>query len=192
MKRPLELISLSTLAFATATLVAGAPAQAAATPVSSSISAQSSNANLTDESNGLRVRCPRANSTGRISADGRSASVGGTFTSGGGVTCTESLFGSSVTVGCVGGGVTLRSSSSVAGTSASGTIFLDSGFACNVSPAIGSGRTIRGPQSPSNCTFTYTQASRSTRIDCRTIAVDGGGESGFAATYTVDQFLTIS
>ncbi len=167
------------------------PASATITPVNSAVTATSSNANLTDESNGLRTRCPLSTGSGRTSADGRSGSGTVTFTSSGGVTCTESLFGSSVRVACS-GNVTLRSTSSVAGASISGTAALDSGFSCTITPAIGSARTIRGPQTPANCFETTIFGPSTMRIDCRTIAVDGGGESGFAATYTANRNFTVS
>ena len=166
------------------------PAGATITPVSTAVRATSTNANLTDESNGLRTRCPLSTGSGTVSADGRSGSGTVAFSSSGGVTCTESLFGTSVTVTCR-GNVTLRSTSSVAGTSVSGTATLDTGFQCDIRSLAGS-RTIRGPQSPANCTETTPTGPSTMRIDCRTIAVDGGGESGFAATYTANRAFTVS
>ncbi len=170
--------------------VAAVPAHATVTPVNSAVNSTSTNSNITDEGNGIRTRCPLSTFAGRTSADGRALSGTLTFSSSGGVTCTESIFGSSVRVACT-GNVTLRSTSSVARTSASGTATLDSGFSCTITPAIGSPRTIRGPQTPTNCTWTFTPPS-TRRTTCNTIAVDGGGELGFAATYTATQRFTIS
>ena len=171
--------------------VAAVPAQATVTPVNSAATGTATDAGFTDESNGLRVRCPRSTFTGRTSADGRSVSGTLDFVSSGGVTCTESFFGSSVRVVCR-GNVTFRSTSSISGSTVAGTTALDAGFSCTITPIIGSARTIRGSQSPSNCTWIYQQGTLNFRSVCNTIAVDGGGESSMVGTYRIDQRLTIS
>ncbi len=182
---------LAVASLAVLAVVAG-PAHATATPASFRFSASSTNSNLTDESNGLRTRCPLADFTGSTSADGLSISGTLTFRAIRGTTCTESLFGSSVTVVCR-GNVTLRSTSSVATRdrtrpvdgSASGTAVLDAGFECTIRPVLAGPRSIRGPQTPTNCTWTFTVATQTLTTVCNTIAVDGGGESGFSASYRV-------
>jgi hypothetical protein len=168
--------------------VAAIPAHASVTPVNSAVNATSTNSVLTDEGTGLRTRCPLSTFTGRTSADGRALSGSLTFTSSGGVTCTENLFGSSVDVRCS-GTVTLRSTSSVAGSSASGNVTLDSGFRCDITSLAGR-RTITGPQTPSNCSWTFTPPS-TLITNCNTI-VTTSGEAGFAGTYRATQRFTIS
>ena len=174
-----------------AVFAAAAPAQATVTPVNSAFTGTSTNSSWTEESNGIRMRCPRSTFAGRTSADGKSVSGTLDFVRSGAVTCTESIFGSSVTWACR-GNITWRSTSSVAGTSFSGTWAVDSGFECAIRPSIGSARSIRGPQTPTNCTWTVDQRTQTLTTVCNTIAVDGGGESGFAASYRVDQRLTVS
>jgi hypothetical protein len=169
--------------------VAAMPAHARVN-ANTAVSGTSTDSSLTDESTGLRTRCPRADGTGTTNADGRRVSLALTFTGDGRTTCTESLFGSSVTVACR-GNVTLTSTASTAGVSASGTISLDTGFECRITSLAGT-RTIRGPQSPTNCRFGFTQSTQILTVRCDTIAVDGGGESGFAASYRVTPRLTVS
>lgn len=172
--------------------LASVPAHATFTPVNTAVDFTGSGV-LTDESTGLRTNCPDSDIVGRTSADGRAISGAFTFTEIPVInTCEDSLFRSDIRVTCA-GSWTLRSTSSVAGTSSSGTVAFDSGFHCTFQPVIGSARSIRGPQAPSSCIWTFTQSTQALRVDCTTIAVDGGGESGFDLTYRVTSpRLTIS
>ncbi len=181
------LLAAATLAASTGAAV---PAHASLTPVSTAFVASSFNSVLIDEGTGLRTRCPAAvlGGPGSTSADGRSISAEPDFYWSDGVTCTESLFGSSVIWSCS-GNFTFRSTSSVARTSASGTLTLDSGFSCTITSLAGT-RTIRGPQTPSNCTWTFTPPS-TLRTACNTI-VTSSGESGFAATYRTTNNFSVS
>ena len=181
----LTIAALSVLA------VAAVPAHASVTPVNANISGVSTDSNLTDEGTGLRTRCPRSDFVGRTSADGRRVSGTLTFSGDGRTTCTENVFGSSVTVVCR-GNVTLTSRSSVAGVSASGDVSLDSDFECTIRAAIGAARSIRGPQTPTNCTWTFTQSTQLLTVRCATILTDSGGESGFAGSYRVTPRLVVS
>lgn len=168
-----------------------APARASLTPVNTAIRGTGTDSLLTAESTGLHMACPISELTGSISSGGNSFSVAPVFFSGGGVTCTESLFGSSVLVTCR-GNLTFRVTSSSFGLSASGTIAFDSDYQCVWDPVLGSTSTIRGPQSPTNCTWTYTQSSRVMRLGCSTIAVDGGSESGWSGSYFLSPVITVS
>ncbi len=183
---------LLTAAILAVVALAAPPARASITPTNTSVAATSTNSVITEESNGLRFRCPRVDFTGRTSADGRS--ISGTVAFAGDpatrVTCTDSLFGGSVAV-TTSGNITWRSTSSVAGTSASGTLSFDSGFTWTYA-LLGVPRTIRGPQTPSNCTWTYAQTTGTLFLACTTIAIDGGGELSWSGTFVVRPRLTMS
>lgn len=162
--------------------LAATPALATFTPANVSVTASSTDLNVTDDGSGLRVRCPRTDFTGRTSADGRSFS--GTLAFADPVARTTCGMTSS-------GSITWRSTSSVAGSSASGTLSFNSGFSWNYS-LLGAPRTIRGPQAPSNCTWTYAQGVSRAFLTCRTIAVDGGGTLTWMGSFPLSPRLTIS
>ncbi len=189
-KRPAArglLLAAATLAIL---VTATAPAYATITPVSSSIVGSSSNSNLTHYGTGIRDRCPLSQIGGRTSADGRALSGNLLFAGNGGVTCTESFFSSSMRLDCA-GSITLRSTSSIPGSSMSGNIAFDSGFSCTATSTLSPDWTIRGPQTPANCLWTFTQPS-TLRVDCRTIGKDDGGTVSWAGTYITTQRFTIS
>ncbi len=119
--------------------------------------------------------------------------MSGTMTfilSSGGVTCTESLFATSLTFANT-GTMTFRSTSSVAGSGASGTMALDSNFSWTISSAF-TRRTIVGPQTPANCTWTYTQVTGVLGVACNTVAVVGGTETALTGRFRVAQRVTVS
>ena len=124
-----------------------------------------------------------------VNGDGTSISGRMTFSrsippGGGDNTCVETLFGLSVPDPIVNGRVTMTSISSIAGTSSSGNLRFDSDFNFTVRHPM---RTVSvlGPQSPSSCTWTFTQATQILAINCRTIAVSGGGSASLAASFSV-------
>ena len=184
MKRPATrglLLAAATLA---ALVAAAVPAHATLTPVNTSFTATSSNSVITHSGFGIRDRCPLSHFGNRTSADGRSLSGNVIFNRSGAVTCTESFFSSSITVDCV-GNATLRSTTSVAGTAASGTLVLDTGFRCEVTSGLSPDWIMRGPQTPTNCTWTLTQSTQTLSIGCNTIAKDGGGTVSWTASHAI-------
>lgn len=163
-------------------------AQARITPVATAISATDARSEF--RSGGVTVRCPRADITGTIAADGRSISGRIRFDRTATVTCTESLFGSSVRYTCT-GSLTLREvSSSVATQSATYDLALDRGFNCTVS-SIAPRRDINGPQTARSCTVL---TARNTRLTLTCILDDstGRGALTFSASFDLDRDLTIS
>lgn len=172
-------------------LTVAAPTHATITPISTTFTATSTNSNWLHTPSGISDRCPLSHFGDRTSADGRSISGNLISTASGGVTCTDNLFSSSMTFDCV-GNLTFRSNASVAGASASGTISLDTGFRCEATVSLGTDWIIRGPQSPTNCTWTLSQGSQVLSVRCTTIAKDGGGTVHWTGSYRVNQRKTIS
>ncbi len=161
------LLTVSALAVLAA---AATPANATFTPVNARISATSTDSSLSSNGGAVAVRCPTAEFTGTINGTGTAASGTLGFSSNprNRVDCTA--VGQRATVDCR-GLVTLRSTSSVAGTSASGTFALDTGFDCSITvPALVCTLHIVGPQTPTG-TWTYTQGTRSLVVDARTIII---------------------
>lgn len=171
---------LSTVAFA------AAPAHATITPVNTAITG-SDTASALRSSMGFTVRCPRADFSGRTSADGRS--VSGTFTFGG-RTCTESAFGTSVTV-VTRGSITVRSTSSVAGVSASGDYALDTGGESTETNFIWGSSSVRGPQTVRGC-VTIRQGPPSVLDITCLLNDDAGGTMVVSTRYTLNRAITIS
>ncbi len=187
----MKILSIGGLTSLAVLAAAAVPAQATVTPVNSSVTASNSSLALwTEESTGTRIICQRSDFTGRTSADGRSFSGTITFSSSSGGPCFDNVLGLNYAWACR-GNLTWRSSSSVARTSASGTWAFDSGFECTIRPTAGSVRQIRGPQVPTNCTWTFIPPSTlGTR--CSTIADDSRQEYGLVTTYAFRERLTVS
>ncbi len=173
--------------------IAAIPAHATITPAGATISASSTDSQLS--AGGPIVRCPTSEFTGTINAAGTALSGRLAFSSNPRlrITCTESTLGSSVTVVCR-GLITLRSDSSVAGVSASGTVVLTGAtpFECSVTvAALGCTITIRGPQGPFNAggqpsAWTFDQATQILTADVRTLRAVGTGlcPSSNASTFS--------
>ena len=198
MKRSTMRGLLLAVAMLTALAVAAAPAQATITPVNTTFSGTSSTTQLRDNQ-GNTVACTTADGTGRSAADGRSISLSLTFGKQGGRCTARTALGSgTAVVDCGRGLVTLRSTSSVAGRNASGTITLDADFSCSVTATVfGISVTIniRGLQTPTNCTWTLDQASQSLTVNCRTIAITsstGATSAEFTGSYAVRPAFRIS
>ncbi len=178
-----------------ALLAAAGPAHATFTPVNATATGLSTNSNITFENDGNRIRCPRVEFSGRTTFDGRALSGTLAFSADPvtRVRCVATLYGSPE-ITCR-GNVTWRSTSSVATRSAGGTVSFDSGFECRIvlfgSPT-SLDKIFRGPQSPTNTGFSFSQSSQTLTASWRTVALDGGGELGFEATFAFSPRLTVS
>lgn len=174
-------------------LALAAPAQATVTPVGATVSGHATNATLTTPSG--TVTCPTAEFTGTVTG---ANNISGRLVFSRSASATCSAFGFvSATVTCV-GTVTIAVTSSVAGTSASGTVTLDNGFECSIVLA-GCSLTIRGPQGPLTG-GTFDQARQILTADVRNIRADGSGglcggrgqTASFIARYAITPRITIS
>lgn len=139
---------------------------------------------------GVTSRCPRADFTGTIAADGRSISARLAFGPSGPVTCTETLFGSSLRITCT-GFITFRESSSSTGTqSATYDVRLDETFTCT-DTSLAPRRDISGEQTARGCAILTAITTRLT-VTCIFNDSTGGVSSTLTASYTLDRDLTIS
>jgi hypothetical protein len=174
--------------------VMAVPASATITPVNGSVTARSGNSALTRS--GLGARCTTSTFAGRISADGRSASGNLDFSNRGATTC-SGTFGVSCEVRSsdARNNITLRSTASTAGTSATGDVALDSDFTYSVS-CLGGGLvcTVSGPQTIRAAGTIRQGAGRTDTLvaDARRIACGEGGTADFTGTYTITEDLSIS
>ena len=176
------------LALALVGLAAAAvPAQAAITPPSATVTAISSSSVISD-SQGQRIRCAQIDVSGRVAADGRSISGAFRFGSSSGTTCEHSFLGS-MEVPCT-GSLTLRSTSSVAATSASLTLSLDRGYNCTFN-ALGIRRDVSGEQTAGLCVTVSQGPPTRLQVNC-TFAVVQGGTLSVTATLQSSRGLTIS
>ncbi len=172
--------------------VVAAPAYATITARASSqrVTATSTNTQLTR--GGLSARCATSTFAGTVAADGLSASGEFDFSNRGRTTCTGS-FGVSCEVTTsrrTPTTITLRSTASTAGVSATGDVVLDANFTLEVS-CLGGGLvcTVSGPQTlraAGNLTATRL------RKTSRGIRCTEGGTADFVADYTFTETLTIS
>ncbi len=196
MTQPSTRALLLTSAVLIALAVTAAPAHATFTPVSTAYSMSSVDSQLSDE-NGNITRCPLADATGTNAADGRSISLRLSFRRAAATTCTSrtGLGTFSVTYTCS-GSVTLRSTASTAGVSATFDIALDSDFRCSVEktgiPIIGSCTTdLQGPQGPFRSAGTLTQRTQRISVSLTPLALrtncPGDGIRGtFTGTYLIN------
>jgi hypothetical protein len=183
-------------AMLTAFAVAAVPAQATITPVNTAISASSTDSSFAITA-GVIIVCPTSTFTGTIAADGRSASGTLEFSANAGtrVTCTFTVLGSSssATVVCS-LRITLRSTASTAGVSATGDVVIDAANpanACSITfPAHGCSITV-GAQTIRPVTI--SQAAQTLTITRGAIRATGSGgicgagsrTSTFTATYRI-------
>ncbi len=171
---------------------AATPAQATLTPVNARVSATSSDTQLRADDGSLTVTCPTSEVTATISADGRSFSGTVAFSRGKGRTCLSSGLFAASPVEAIVCRITVRSVSSVAGTSASGDLVTEtSGVApapCSVDfPAVGitihvDNQTVR------NC-ITFNQATQSLAVNCRltvTAPPLGSRTATFTGNYSIN------
>ncbi len=182
------LVALGVLVIAA---VAAAPAHARLTPAGGRFTASSTNA--TFSLGGFFFRCATSTFSGTISADGSSVSGELHFSgAAGGTTCDGPFLPCEVvTADGRPTTVTFRSTSSVAGGSASGTLALDRDFRYTI--ACGTGGLLR-------CTLLGPNALGTERwtITGQTLSVDGsypcleGGLLAFRATYTILERISVS
>ena len=162
--------------------VAATPANALINPRGGAITASSTNSQLAQ--GGIIVRCPTSTATGRIDANGLGITIRVLFSDNSPVrprvTCTESALGSSVTVTTT-GNVSIVSTSSVAGVSASGDLVIPAGSSFVVRSLAGT-RTI-GAQTVRGC-VTFGQAGQTLNVRCTVVATDGSVAT-FTASYNV-------
>jgi hypothetical protein len=173
--------------------VAATPASATLTPVNSTVTASSSNTAWTRA--GLGARCPTSTFIGRIAADGRSISGDLTLSNHGRTTC-SGTFGVSCEATTGGGSpttITLRSTGSTAGGSATFDVIYDADFTLNFS-CLGGGLvcTISGPQTIRGAATLIQSTPSTLATDMRRINCGEGGSSERTATYTFAERLTIS
>ena len=169
--------------------VAVAPARASITPPGGTFTAVSSSSAIT-ENFGTRqsIRCDQIEISGRVSADGRSISGTIRFGRTGGPGCSHSFLGP-MTIQCP-GSLTWSSTSSVAGTSASFSLSLDSGFSCTFT-AVGFRRDIAGPQAVGGCVTASQGPPTRLQVNCTFPIVQGGTLSVTAALQS-NRALTVS
>ena len=172
------------LALITALAVA-APANASLTPVGA-VTGGATNSSLTR--GGARVRCPRSDFRGSIAAGGNSATGDLTF---GGVTCTESVLGTSCTV-TGRGNITITVESSVAGTSASGRSLLNSATYTIDCPTVGIRSTINRARQDNGRCLTFVQATGVLTATNCAVVDDAAGRGAFNGSYTLSPRVTVS
>ncbi len=174
--------------------VAAAPASATITAgAARTVTARSNDSALTR--GGLGARCTTSTAAGTVAADGLSASVELDFSNGGRTTCTGS-FGVSCEVRTAGRTpttITLRSTSSTAGRTATGDVVIDANFTYEVA-CLGGGLvcTVSGAQTI-RAAGTITQGTPSRlAANARGIRCTEGGTADFTGNYTITERITIS
>ncbi len=181
---------LSVLAFA------AAPASATITAGASGGAVTGTSRNTALSRSGLGARCATSGFAGTVAADGLSASGELHFSNAAGARTCLGTFGVSCDVFTSGGRpttVTLRSTGSTAGTSATFTIVLDAGFTYEVN-CLGGALicTVSGPQTIRSA-GTLRQGTPSTFVaNARGIICAEGGLVDFTGTYTINERITIS
>lgn len=186
-----------TLGAALVLAFAATPAHATLTPVNSAFTGSSRDATFTIDFRGapITLRCPQTTVTGRTNGTGTAVSANFIFIlRSGGITCVESLFGTSFTITSV-GNFTIAVTSSTAGTNASASFSLDSGFQLTFT-SITCAYTFRGPQGPFANAVTFVQATQTLTITLRGLAVTGNRctptGASFAGTFTMAPRVTVS
>jgi hypothetical protein len=174
--------------------VAVAPASATITPVNGNIDG-SAGRNQVIARSGLAALCTTSTFNGRVSSDGRSASGNVDFSNAGRTTCLGT-FGVSCEVRSSDSRntITLRSTASTAGTSATGDLVLDSDFTYAIS-CLGGGLlcTISGPQTLRGAWSISQRSPPTLTIDAIGVACgEGRTLTQFEADYSIVQRITIS
>lgn len=185
--KPIHLRSLMlTVGILSALTVAAAPAHALITPAGA-FTMTSNNEALT--SGFFTFRCPTSNYSGTVASDGLSQA--GTITFGrAGATCTESGFGTSVTVAC---NAQIRTDwqASVAGTSASGDLVIPNGTTCTARSTVTTPVSVSGPQTARGCVTLRQGPPTTTVYNCRFRDTTGTSVT-YSGTFTWDRNITIS
>ncbi len=171
----------------------------AATPASATVTARDSSGTLTASSSdavwargGLGTKCPTSTLRGTMAADGLSASLEFTLSNNGRPTCLGFL-ACEVTTSGTPTTITLRSTASTAGRTATFDLVFDANFTLNfICLAGGIVCTLSGPQTIRNAgTLTQGTPSRLT-FNMRSIRCTEGGTSDFTGNYIFIERLTIS
>jgi hypothetical protein len=175
-----------------------APAHATLTPAGAAVEGTSVDSGFASSSL-FSIRCPISRLTGAsIAANGLSVSGRWTFEPSAGATCMVTIVGSSSSadIACT-GRVTLRSTSSVASTSAVFTLQLDPDFSCVFrSNVYGCSWTMAGPQTSPNAA-SFSQATQTLHITT-TVSLRGSGgfcqnaSVSFDGTYRISPRITVS
>ncbi len=171
--------------------VAAMPASATLTPPLSALTASSSNADWTRA--GFGTRCPTNTFRGTIAADGLSASGEFALSNNGRPTCPGRLGCEVTTAGGSPTTITLRSTASARGVSATFDLVFDANFTLNFSCLGGTNNcTISGPQTIRGAGIltqgTPSRLATNMRIRC----AEAGGRMEQTGTYTFVERLTIS
>jgi hypothetical protein len=163
-------------AMLTAFAVAAVPAQATITPVNAAISANSTDSSFA-VTPGVVIACPTSTFTGLIAADGRSASGTLEFSSNARTPCTLTVLGSSSNVSVVCSlRITLRSTASTAGTSATGDVVIDAANpanACSITLTAHGCTITVGAQTIRPATI--SQAAQTLTVNRVNVAATGSG-----------------
>jgi hypothetical protein len=158
------------------TSIVATPAQATITPVNTAISATSTDSSFI-VTPGVVIACPTTTFTGLIAADGRSASGTLEFSSNARTPCTLTVLGSSSNVSVVCSlRITLRSTASTAGVSATGDVVIDAANparSCSMTYSAHGCTITFGPQTIRPATI--SQAAQTVSLSSVNVAATGSG-----------------